>query len=488
MDVLSEIISAKERRVATAKESCPPERMRELAYQARGEGRPHTFLQRLRARGRINIIAEFKRQSPSKGPINAHADPAEVARTYESAGAACISCLTEADYFDGSLDDLRRIRDAVRIPILRKDFIFDEYQVYETASIGADALLLIVAALADSMLIKLRKLAEDDLGMDALVEVHTKEEFERAIGCGARLIGVNNRDLRTFKVSLETSKELARLAPRHTVLVSESGLTPSAVKDLAAAGYHAFLVGETLMRADNAAEVLREFIGQAQSSESPLVKICGITNLADARAAIAAGADMLGFNFYRPSPRFVEVNTAAEIIRELRADLRNEPSVLMVGVFVNETIDSLMSIVADVQLDGVQLHGDETVEYCARLKELALQMSVIKAVRQAGDLPLEALAAHPADFIMVDAFDDELRGGTGRIADWEFARATSRDLPGLFLAGGLSPANVGEAIAKVRPKAVDACSSLETEPGRKSAARMKEFVDAVRSSKLPDEI
>jgi len=237
--------------------------MRELAYQARGEGRPHTFLQRLRARGRINIIAEFKRQSPSKGPINAHADPAEVARTYESAGAACISCLTEADYFNGSLDDLRRIRDAVRIPILRKDFIFDEYQVYETASIGADALLLIVAALTDPMLIKLRKLAEDDLGMDALVEVHTKEEFVRAIGCGARLIGVNNRDLRTFKVSLETSKELARLAPRHTVLVSESGLTPSAVKDLAAAGYQAFLVGETLMRADNAAEVLREFIGQA---------------------------------------------------------------------------------------------------------------------------------------------------------------------------------------------------------------------------------
>ena len=171
--------------------------------------------------------------------------------------------LTEEDYFAGSLDDLRTVKAIVDLPVLRKDFVFEEYQVYESAAAGADAILLIVAALEDETLSRLRRLAEDRLGMDALVEVHTNEEMKRAASSGATLIGVNNRDLRTFEVSLETSLSLAREAPSEALLISESGLRgPNDLKHLREAGYHGFLIGETLMRADDPEDALRHLIYQ----------------------------------------------------------------------------------------------------------------------------------------------------------------------------------------------------------------------------------
>jgi indole-3-glycerol phosphate synthase len=210
---------------------------------------------------RINIIAEFKRRSPSKGPIRADANLIEVVQSYQAGGAVGISVLTEEDYFAGSLDDLRQAKAAVDLPVLRKDFVFDEYQVYESAAAGADAILLIVAALDDDALLSLRRLAEDELGMDALVEIHTSDEMKRAAACGANLIGVNNRDLRTFEVSLETSLSLAREAPADALLISESGLNDSSdLQRLRAAGYHGFLIGETLMRADNPIHALHNFL------------------------------------------------------------------------------------------------------------------------------------------------------------------------------------------------------------------------------------
>jgi indole-3-glycerol phosphate synthase len=210
----------------------------------------------------IKIIAEFKRRSPSKGAINAGADPQALARQYENGGAAAMSVLTEPDYFDGTLDDLLDVRKATQLPLLRKDFIVDEYQVYESAAAAADALLLIVAALNDSELRGLRELAENKLGMDALVEVHTAEEMRRAIDCGATLIGVNNRNLATFEVSLETSMELAAQAGPETILISESGIeTADDIRRLRAAGYRGFLIGETLMRAEDPSALIAELAG-----------------------------------------------------------------------------------------------------------------------------------------------------------------------------------------------------------------------------------
>ena len=225
--------------------------LRDHAIEVRRSAKSHALREALSNIERVNIIAEFKRRSPSKGAIRENADASTVARSFQAAGAAAVSVLTEEDYFAGSLADLRAIREVVSIPVLRKDFIVDEFQIYEAAAAGADALLLIVAALDDETLARLLRLTEAELGMDALVEVHTREEMSRAVANGAKLIGVNNRDLRTFEVSTETSLELARHAPPDTILVSESGLSPSDARRLQAVGYKGFLVGERLMRGDD---------------------------------------------------------------------------------------------------------------------------------------------------------------------------------------------------------------------------------------------
>jgi len=253
MSFLSEIIARKRRRVEAAKQTAP-----HTSFEL------HPGSHRLRQallRDGVNIIAEFKRRSPSKGVIRADADLKQIVTSYEAGGASAISVLTEEDFFSGSLDDLRTAKATVDLPLLRKDFIIDEYQVYESAAAGADAVLLIVAALGDEDLISLRRLAEDELGLDALVEVHTREEMQRAVACGANLIGVNNRNLHTFEVSLETSISLARDAD--AILISESGLHNAAdLSRLRDAGYRGFLIGETLMRSPDPEAALRELTGE----------------------------------------------------------------------------------------------------------------------------------------------------------------------------------------------------------------------------------
>ncbi|HEX8187881.1 MAG TPA: indole-3-glycerol phosphate synthase TrpC [Pyrinomonadaceae bacterium] len=258
-DFLSKIIERKGARLSEAKAARPFEEVRREALAVRAESLRHGFRAALEDSGRVNVIAEFKRASPSKGEIRAGASVAETVRAYERGGAAAVSVLTEEDYFRGSLLDLSEAKASTRLPVLRKDFIFDEYQVFEAAAAGADALLLIAAALEDDALARLLRLTEEELGLDALVEVHTAAELERAAAVGARVVGVNNRDLRTFEVSLETSLKLAGLAPAGMLLVSESGLRGAEDVDrLRARGFRAFLVGETLMRAGDPEAALRD--------------------------------------------------------------------------------------------------------------------------------------------------------------------------------------------------------------------------------------
>jgi phosphoribosylanthranilate isomerase len=215
-----------------------------------------------------------------------------------------------------------------------------------------------------------------------------------------------------------------------------------------------------------------------------VIKICGITNLADARAAIDAGADMLGFNFYGPSPRFIEPQNAQKIIARIRTELNaGGNSVKIAGVFVDEpSAESLLRIAQATGLDAVQLHGEESVEFCRRLKELAPDLLIIKVLRAGDGFQPEAATRYETEAIMLDAFHPELRGGTGQVLDWTVARRTRELVPRFFLAGGLSPENVGRAIADVQPYAVDVCSSIELSPGLKDAERMRAFISAVRSS------
>lgn len=229
---------------------------------------PHRFRAALLDE-RVNIIGEFKRASPSRGLIRGDAQPAETVTLYQRAGACAISILTEPDYFRGSIADLRIARQVTALPILRKDFIVDESQIDEAAAAGADAILLIVAALADNELVRLRLIAEENLGLDALIEVHTAEEMQRATDAGGTLIGVNNRDLRSLKTSLKTSEKLAGFAPAGSILVSESGLSSSDEIDrLRQYGYRGFLIGESLMRTADPFALIHSLRGVAMKEAS----------------------------------------------------------------------------------------------------------------------------------------------------------------------------------------------------------------------------
>jgi phosphoribosylanthranilate isomerase len=203
-----------------------------------------------------------------------------------------------------------------------------------------------------------------------------------------------------------------------------------------------------------------------------VIKICGITNVEDALAAVAAGADALGFNFYKPSPRYISPENARAIIKQL------SPAVLTVGVFVNEQPESLKTIVDESGIQAVQLHGDESPEYC---HNLAMDRYIIKTLAVSQNFDTQTVHAYKTAAIMLDTGDNNLRGGTGRVFDWSIARQVNQLVPNLFLAGGLSPENIAGAIEAVHPYAVDACSALEDSPGKKNYERMRSFIETARS-------
>jgi indole-3-glycerol phosphate synthase len=244
--ILAEIVSHKRQEAAAL-----GVRVAELERAAHErKSRPRPFAEALRSPG-VAIIAEIKKASPSRGVLQADFHPAFLAHNYEAGGAACLSVLTDKPYFQGSLHDLEAARAAVALPVLRKDFIVDRVQVWESAAHNADAILLIAAVLEESELRDLRELARS-LGLAALVEVHDPDELAKAVASGAEIIGVNNRNLDTFDVSLDTSLRLSYLMPAHVTRVSESGIfTRENIEQLSAAGFHAFLIGESLMKASD---------------------------------------------------------------------------------------------------------------------------------------------------------------------------------------------------------------------------------------------
>lgn len=248
-DVLKKILAAKADELAAARRARPlPAVRREAESMPPARGFAGALAARV-ARGRAAVIAEIKQASPSKGLLRADFDPPAIARSYLAGGATCLSVLTDAPFFKGSLDDLRAVRAAVDLPLLRKDFLLDPYQVYEARAAGADCILLIVAALDDALLADLYA-ASGELGLDALIEVHDEAELDRAMRLAPRLLGVNNRNLHTFETRLDTTVRLAARVPRECTLVAESGIHSAAdVALIRSAGVHAFLVGEAFMRA-----------------------------------------------------------------------------------------------------------------------------------------------------------------------------------------------------------------------------------------------
>lgn len=249
------------RKLEEIQEGCEKVSLRDMKRRAMQSPEAKGFVDAMQAKldtGQSAVIAEIKKASPSKGVLRDPFDPVEIAKSYEAHGAACLSVLTDQDFFQGSNAYLQQVREAVDLPIIRKDFIVDDYQVYEARAIGADCILLIAAAIGDAQMYELTQTAMQ-LGMDVLIEVHNEEEMERALRLPLPMIGINNRDLHSFEVSLETTIRMLEMIPDDRLVVTESGiLGPEDVEKMRAHAVNSFLVGEAFMRADNPGEKLAE--------------------------------------------------------------------------------------------------------------------------------------------------------------------------------------------------------------------------------------
>ncbi len=304
----------------------------------RGGGR---FKEAISGKDKVSLIAEVKKASPSAGVIREDLDPAELASIYEASGASAISVVTDEKFFGGSIEMFQEVCEATSLPVLRKDFIIDDMQIYESKFAGASAILLIVAILEDSELRDFRELAER-LGMDALVEVHDEEELRRALKSGATIIGINNRDLKTFEVDIETTLKLD--VPEDVVFVSESGIRDAMDVRRLKGTADAVLVGTSILKSDDVAGKVREL-----SRSRPLLKVCGVQDLETAQFCEDIGVDFIGFNFYKESPRYIDPKEARKIVSKL-------DGIKTVALFVGDE-DPVIS----KHFDYVQIHGDEPV-------------------------------------------------------------------------------------------------------------------------------
>ena len=472
--ILDTIIEATKIRIAQEKQVESPEAVKAAALALPSDtGFP--FEAALRQQD-FNFICEVKKASPSKGIIAEHFPYLDIAKEYEVAGAAAISVLTEPDFFKGDKKYLQEIASTVKIPVLRKDFIIDEYQIYQAKVWGASAILLICACLDVPTLTKFREIA-DSLGLSSLVEAHDENEVQMAIDCGARIIGVNNRNLKDFTVDVQNSVRLRNLVQDDVIFVSESGLeTPEDIQVLRDNNIGVALMGETFMRSPNKVEKLAYLYGPTYYT--PKVKMCGISKVETIPAVVEAKPDYMGLVF-APSKRQVTVEQAEILVEELHKQCINHYDtkvVKTVGVFVNETLDNLVRIADTANLDAVQLHGDEDETFIQSLKERT-NVEVWKAIQIRSAADVEEWIDSSADMLLFDAYNKDERGGTGEVFDWSSLDAFERPF---MLAGGIDSTNVARAIRTVRPYGIDTSSGIETN-GVKDDEKITAFTKIVKS-------
>jgi tryptophan synthase beta chain len=439
---------------------------------------PRPVAERLAAPG-LHLIAELKRASPSAGAIaGADDDIVARARAYETGGATAISVLCEPHWFDGSVDDLRRVREAVALPVLAKDFVVEAVQLPMLRAAGADMVLLLAVLHPAARLARLVDRALE-LGLEPLVEVHDDRELERALATGARLIGLNNRDLRTLAVDVERAGRLRGMVPDDRLVIAESGARdPSIIARWRALGFDGALVGEALMRAADPAAGVAAFVAAGRSPDDlanvarrPFIKICGVTDAVGALAAIRAGADAIGLNFVPGTPRALALDEAATLARLIRSASPPGRRTQVVAVTADAGPELLAAIAEAVDPDVVQLNGIETVAAAQRIGRRTWKVLHLPAFEPADPV---AAAATTADLVsrghaylaggverlLLDTAGGPHPGGTGLRAAERLAAEVARELP-VILAGGLNPANVADAVRAVPLVGVDVASGVE---------------------------
>ncbi len=448
----------------------------ELRRRVAATPAPRPIAERLAGPG-LHLIAELKRSSPSGGQIAAGDDDlVGRGRAYEAGGASAISVLCEPHWFGGSLDDLAAVRRAVGIPVLAKDFIVHPRQLELVRAAGADLVLLLAVLHPPARLARLVEQALD-LGLEPLVEAHDAREVDAALGTRARLIGINNRDLRTLRVDVEVAARLRATIPADRISVAESGVKdPATIRDWRAQGYDAALVGEALMRSTDPAAAARAFVSAGahpgdpvDADRAPYLKVCGVVDVAGVEAAVRAGFDGIGLNLVPGTPRALSLEEATLLARHIRAIAPAGRRPEVVAITVDEPAERLNRIAAALEADAIQLNGSEPAGLIAALDRPAWKVLHLPAATE-GVQP-QALVDETvsrarvyltagARRIFLDTAGGAHPGGTGVPVDRALAAAVAREVP-VILAGGLGPANVADAVREVPAIGVDVASGVE---------------------------
>ena len=496
--ILSEILAAKRRRIAAGEFTAKTGARTRAEVAAGAAGRPDAPPDGARFAFALSsssnslskqnppfplLLAEIKHRSPSAGLIlpDAPSRIESVARSYRRGGASALSVVVERDFFGGDPSWLPRAKAASGLPALMKDFVVDEAQLDFAAALGADAVLLIVAALDDAALVRLHAAARSR-SLAVLVEAHDEVEVKRALDAGAEIVGVNSRDLKTFEVDLPGMARLGALLPVSVTRVAESGIRSRGdVEALAAAGYGAFLLGEALLKAPDPAAILRTLRGENPTE----VKICGITREEDVETCLEEGVDWIGLVFAARSPR----RLTPEEGKFLRMKAKGEAAAWRNGGGAERAAAGSMKGVVAVFAEDASEEDVERVATFVRpdviqmpnpppplQKKFSSVLSFWNTIRVGRD---DLAGARAGDALHFDTSVAGASGGTGRTFDWSMLDGIDRSRP-VVLAGGLKPENVAFAVRKVRPDIVDASSGVEVAPGIKDPAKIAAFVREVR--------
>ncbi|WP_440875428.1 bifunctional indole-3-glycerol-phosphate synthase TrpC/phosphoribosylanthranilate isomerase TrpF [Thalassotalea sp. PLHSN55] len=408
------------------------------------------------------FILECKKASPSKGLIRPDFDVKAICQTYDKYAAA-ISVLTDEKYFQGTYEYLKIVTDTVSCPVLNKDFFIDTYQVHLARYYGADAILLMLSVLSDEEYLELAEVAEK-YNLNILTEISTDEERDRAIALGAKLIGINNRNLRDLSTDIARTFDYAPSLPDDRIVISESGIyTNDQVRELAPA-VDGFLVGSSVMAQDDIDLACRQLIFGHN-------KVCGLTTAEQAQTAKNVGAEFGGLIFAEKSPRFITKSQAQAIVEA-------ESGLNYVGVFVDHKRTEIVELAQALSLSAVQLHGKEDQEYIDKLAEkLPPSCKIWKAV--AVENNIDNLTVNAEHYVL-----DGKNAGSGQAFNWQALAQSEQDLSRCFLAGGLGVNNITDAIAQLTIQelyGLDINSGVESSPGKKCPEKLKQVFTQIRN-------